>query len=186
MGRVLDELEKSAYRDNTIVMLMSDNGFHLGEKHHWQKSTLWEEASHILLMFRVPGTTKPGGKCERFVSLQDVYRTLTELCDLKAPDYVEGRSLVPLLKQPDAAWESTAITAYGDSYITMRNERFRYIRYRDGQEELYDYAKDPHEWINQAKNPEFASALQSLRSKVPPQSAMVPELKRARGGNSDE
>jgi len=186
MGRVLDELEKSAYRDNTIVMLMSDNGFNLGEKHHWQKSTLWEEASHILLMFRVPGTTKPGGKCERFVSLQDVYRTLTELCDLKAPDYVEGRSLVPLLKQPDAAWESTAITAYGDSYITMRNERFRYIRYRDGQEELYDYAKDPHEWINQAKNPEFASALQSLRSKVPPQSAMVPELKRARGGNSDE
>ena len=102
MGRVLDALEKSDYRDNTIVMLMSDNGFHLGEKHHWQKSTLWEEATHCLLMFRVPGMTKAGGTCERFVSLQDVYRTLTELCGLKAPDYVAGRSLVPLLKQPDA------------------------------------------------------------------------------------
>ena len=186
MGRVLDALDKSAYRDNTIVMLMSDNGFHLGEKHHWQKSTLWEEATHVLLVFRAPGTTKPGGKCERFVSLQDVYRTLTELCGLKTPDYVEGRSLVPLLKQPDAAWESTAITAYGDGYITIRNERFRYIRYREGQEELYDCSKDPHEWANQIKNPALAAEIESLRSKLPPQSTMVPELKRARGGKGDE
>jgi len=186
MGRVLDALAKSDYRDNTIVMLMSDHGFHLGEKHHWQKSTLWEEATHCLLMFRAPGTTKAGGKCERFVSLQDVYRTLAELCDLKAPDYVEGRSLVPLLKQPDAAWESTAITAYGDRYITIRDERFRYIRYRDGEEEFYDCSKDPHEWVNQIKNTEYASAIGNLRSKVPPLGTMVPELKGKRRGNSDE
>jgi choline-sulfatase len=186
MGRVLDALEKSEYRDNTIVMLMSDHGFHLGEKHHWQKSTLWEEATHCLLMFRVPGTTKAGGQCERFVSLQDVYRTLTDLCGLETPDYVAGRSLVPLLKQPGAAWESTAITAFGDSYITIRNEQFRYIRYRDGQEEFYDCSNDPHEWTNQIVNPAFASAIESLRSKVPPLNEMVPELKHARGGKSDE
>jgi arylsulfatase A-like enzyme len=186
MGRVLDALEKSDYRDNTIVVLMSDHGFHLGEKHHWQKSTLWEEATHCLLMFRAPGTTQAGGKCERFVSLQDVYRTLAELCGLKTPDSVEGRSLVPLLKQPDAAWESTAITAYGDSYITIRNERFRYIRYREGQEEFYDCSNDPHEWVNQIKNPAFAAAIESLRSRLPSQSNMVPELKRARGGKDDE
>jgi arylsulfatase A-like enzyme len=186
MGRVLDALEKSPYRDNTMVMLMSDHGFHLGEKHRWQKSTLWEEATHCLLMCRAPGTTKPGGKCERFVSLQDVYRTLTELSGLKAPDYVEGRSLVPLLKQPDAAWESSAITCFGDSYTTLRNERFRYIRYREGQEEFYDCAKDPHEWTNQIKNPDFAAAIADLRSKLPPQSKMVPQLKRARGGKDDE
>lgn len=186
MGRVLDALEKSDHRDNTIVVLMSDHGFHLGEKHHWQKSTLWEEATHCLLMFRAPGTTKPGGQCERFVSLQDVYRTLGELCALKTPDYVEGRSLVPLLKQPDAAWESTAITAYGNSYITVRNERFRYIRYREGQEEFYDCSKDPHEWANQIRNPEFAAEIAGLRSKVPPHSKMVPALKRARGGKDDE
>ena len=155
MGRVLDALEQSEYRDNTIVMLMSDHGFHLGEKHHWQKSTLWEEATHCLLMFRVPGTTKAGGRCERFVSLQDVYPTLAELCGLKAPDDVTGRSLVPLLERPDAAWESTAITAYGDRYITIRNEQFRYIRYRDGQEEFYDCANDPHEWANQISNPDI-------------------------------
>lgn len=186
MGRVLDALERSKYRDNTIVMLMSDHGFHLGEKHHWQKSTLWEEATHCLLMFRVPGTTQAGGQCERFVSLQDVYRTLTDLCGLETPDYVAGRSLVPLLEQPNAAWESTAITAFGDSYITIRNEQFRYIRYRDGQEEFYDCSNDPHEWTNQISSPAFASAIESLRSKVPSLNEMVPELKRARVGKSDE
>jgi choline-sulfatase len=186
MGRVLHALDQSAYRNNTIVVLMSDHGFHLGEKHHWQKSTLWEEATHCLLVFRAPGTTKAGGKCERFVSLQDVYRTLAELCDLKAPDNVEGRSLVPLLKQPDAAWQSTAITAYGKRYITIRDERFRYIRYRDGEEEFYDCSRDPHEWVNQIKNTEYASAIANLRSQVPPQGTMAPELRRKRGGNRDE
>jgi choline-sulfatase len=186
MGRVLDALEKSEYRDNTIVMLMSDHGFHLGEKHHWQKSTLWEEATHCLLMFRVPGITQAGGQCERFVSLQDVYPTLAELCDLNTPDDIAGRSLLPLLEQPNAPWESTAITAYGDSYISIRNEQFRYIRYRDGQEEFYDCANAPNEWSNQILNPVFASAVESLRSKVPPLREMVPELKRARGGKSDE
>jgi arylsulfatase A-like enzyme len=176
MGRVLEALDKSPYRNNTIVLLMSDHGFHLGEKHHWQKSTLWEEATHCLLMLRVPGLTGGGGACERFVSLQDVYPTLTELCGIAAPAYLEGRSLVPLLRNPHAGWKSTAVTAYGDRYVTVRNEKFRYIRYRDDEEEFYDVTRDPHEWKNEIRNPQYAAAIAELRKAVPALSAMAPGM----------
>ncbi len=185
MGRVLDALEKSEYRDNTIVIFISDHGFHLGEKHHWQKNTLWEEATHCNLMVRAPGATSPKGVCERFVSLQDVYPTLAELCALKAPEYVEGKSLVPLLKDPKAAWESTAITSWGDRYVTIRTEKHRYIRYREGEEELYDHSKDPHEWTNQIKNKDYAGELELLRSKVPALKDMAPKLKSGRRNGDD-
>jgi len=185
IGRVLDALEKSEYRENTVVVFMSDHGFHLGEKHHWQKSTLWEEATHCNLVVRVPGTTKPKGVCERFVSLEDLYSTLMELCGLKPPAGVEGRSLVPLLKDPKAEWESTAITAFGDRYVTIRTEKYRYIRYREDEEELYDHSKDPHEWTNQIKNKDYAADLVLLRSKVPALKDMAPKLKSGRG-NGDE
>jgi arylsulfatase A-like enzyme len=185
MGRVLDALDKSDDRDNTIVVFLSDHGFHLGEKHHWQKNTLWEEATHCNLIFRMPGTTKPKGVCQRFVSLQDVYPTLAELCGLKPPTYVEGRSLVPLLKAPAAEWESTALTAWGDRYVTLRTEKYRYIRYREGEEELYDHSKDPHEWTNQITNKYYASELEALRSKVPALKDMAPKLKSGRGNGDD-
>ena len=167
MGRVLEALEKSPYRENTIVVLISDNGFHLGEKLHWQKATLWEEATHVLMMFRVPGMTRAGGKCERFVSLQDIYPTLVELCGLKLPAYADGRSLVRLLKDPNAAWQSTAVTALADRYITIRVDGFRYIRYRDGQEEFYDCSRDPHEWTNEIGNPQYAATIDELRASIP-------------------
>ena len=122
-------------------------------------------------MIRAPGTTTPGGVCRRFVSLQDVYPTLVELCALQPQSNPEGRSLAPLLKQPDAAWPSTAITAYGDRYISIRTEHFRYIRYRD--EEFYECDKDPHEWRNQIDNPEFATAIREHRAAVPPLSEMA-------------
>lgn len=167
MGRVLEALEKSPYRDNTIVVLISDHGFHLAEKSHWQKGTLWEEATHSLMMWRVPGMTRAGGVSERFVSLQDIYPTLAELCRIDPPEYVDGRSLAPLLKQPDAPWQSTAISALYDRYISIRTERFRYIRYNDDQEELYDCAEDPHEWVNQIGNVRYTNAIETLRSAVP-------------------
>jgi arylsulfatase A-like enzyme len=182
MGRVLDALAKSKYRDNTIVLLMSDHGFHLGEKSHWQKGTLWEEATHNLLMLRVPGMTRPGGVSERFVSLQDVYPTLVELCGLKAPDYLDGRSLVPLLTDPDAAWESTAISCLYDRFVSIRVEGYRYTRYSADQEELYDLSKDPHEWTNQADNPEYAATLVKLRKLVPAISEMQPPMPSKRKG----
>jgi len=183
MGRVLDALDKSPYRDNTMVMLMTDHGFHLGEKDHWQKGTLWEEATHCLLMFRVPGLTKSGGKSERFVSLQDVYPTLAELCGIEPPSYTDGRSLVPLLKKPDAQWQSTAISSLYDRFVSIRTERFRYIRYCDDQEEFYNCVKDPHEWTNQIGNPQYATEIKKLRASVPALSEMstpMPVKKKAK------
>lgn len=172
IGRVLDALDASAYRDNTIVVVLSDHGFHLGEKNHWQKATLWEQATHCLLMFRVPGVTPTGKVSQRYVSLQDIYPTLAALCDLEADD-IDGRSLVPLLKKPDAPWQSTAITGLSDkakpdtAYITLRNEHGRYIRYAAGQEEYYRSAADPLEWANEISNPDYAEVIKQMREAVP-------------------
>jgi arylsulfatase A-like enzyme len=173
IGRVLDALEKSPYKDNTIVVFLTDHGLHLGEKLHWQKTTLWEEGTHTLLMFRVPGVTKSGGVSERFVSLMDIYPTLAELCRLTPPAYIDRRSLVPLLKDPKAPWESTAITGLCDkrrtdlAYVSIRHELGRYTRYGSDQEEFYDTTKDPHEWTNQIENPEYADTVKKLRALVP-------------------
>jgi arylsulfatase A-like enzyme len=103
MGRVLDALENSPYKDNTIIILMSDHGFHLGEKRHWQKGTLWEEATNCLLMFNVPGLTKSGQVSMRTVSLMDVFPALMELAGIEQPEHLDGQSLVPLLKDADAS-----------------------------------------------------------------------------------
>jgi arylsulfatase A-like enzyme len=182
MGRILDALDQSPYRDNTIVVFLTDHGFHLGEKHHWQKATLWEEATHSLLMFRVPGVTSAGGVSERFVSLQDIYPTLVDLCGLDRPGYLDGRSLVPLLKDPGASWPSTAITCLTDKgepekgFITIRNERGRYIRYEPGQEEFYDTTKDPHEWANKVNSREYAEVIKELKAMVPATTDMAVPL----------
>ena len=172
-GRVLDALEKSPYNDNTIVVFLTDHGFHLGEKHHWQKTTLWEAGTHTLLMFRAPGVSQTGGVSERFVSLMDIYPTLAELCGLTPPAYIDGRSLVPLLKDPQAPWESTAITGLCDksktdlAYISIRHELGRYTRYGANEEEFYDATKDPHEWTNQIDNSKYATTVDRLRALVP-------------------
>ena len=182
IGRVLDALEKSAYKDNTIVVFFTDHGFHLAEKQHWQKSTLWEEPTHTLMTIRAPGISQTGGVSERFVSLMDIYPTLAELCGLKAPDYIDGKSLVPLLKDPSAPWDSTAIsglchkTKPEAAYISIRHELGRYIRYGADQEEYYDTTKDPHEWTNQIDNPAYASNVEKLRGLVPSNQAAAAPL----------
>jgi arylsulfatase A-like enzyme len=187
MGRVLDALDNSPYRDNTIVVFLSDHGFHLAEKHHWQKATLWEEATHCLLMFRVPGVTPAKGVSLRFVSLLDIYPTLAELCDLQPPDSLDGRSLAPLLRNPNAQWTSTAITGLTSkggpwsAYISIRNETGRYIRYSTDQEEFYDTTKDPREWTNMIDNPEYDAVVKQMRAAIPSASEAatpLPELLR--------
>lgn len=177
-GRVLDALAKSPYADNTIVIFLSDHGFHLAEKDHWQKGTLWEEATNSMLMVRVPGMTEAGGVTRRCVSLQDLYPTILELCDISKPTQVDGRSLVPILKNPDVEWESTGISYLYDQYASIRTEQFRYIRYKDGQQELYDHEKDPHEWKNEADNPEYAKILQQLGARLPAVEDMAAQLVR--------
>jgi len=189
MGRVLQTLEKSPYRDNTIVVLMSDHGFHLGEKMHWTKGTLWEEATHCLLLFRVPGVTKPDQTCRRVVSLLDVYPTLAELAGLPKPKHLDGHSLVPLLKNTKAVRQEPVLSTY-QQHIAVRTDDYRYIRYGDGSEELYDRAKDPREWKNLATHPEYASTKKRLANLLPKPEAMAPmrprKIKKGKGSGKDE
>ncbi|MEO0454603.1 MAG: sulfatase [Verrucomicrobiota bacterium] len=179
-GRVLDALAKSPYADNTIVIFISDHGFHLAEKDHWQKGTLWEEATNSMMMMRVPGVTKPGGVTTRCVSLQDIYPTLMELCDIPKPDHVDGKSVVPILKDPEVPWESTAISYLNNRYASIRTEDFRYIRYIDGEEEFYDKKKDPHEWINEIQNPSYTSVVKDLQARIPSIDEMAPQIVRGK------
>jgi arylsulfatase A-like enzyme len=131
-------------------------------------------------MCRVPGITKPGGSTKACVSLQDIYPTLLDLCDIPKPVHVDGKSLAPILKSPKANWESTAISYLYDRYASIRTEQFRYIRYQDGQQELYDHEQDPHEWQNEADNPKYAETLKELNSKLPAIEDMAKQLVRGK------
>jgi arylsulfatase A-like enzyme len=132
------------------VCFWSDHGWHLGEKHHWRKFALWEETTRAPLIFAVPGVTKPGTRCDRTVDFMSLYPTLTDLCGIPTPAHVQGHSLRPLLTDPGAEW-IPAVTTYRQNNHTVRSEAWRYTRYVDGGEELYDEAGDPYEWTNLAK-----------------------------------
>ncbi len=168
LGRVLDALHQSPQAINTIIVLWSDHGWHLGEKLHWHKSTLWEEATRVPLI--ISSLRYRPGVCDRPVSLLDLYPTLRELCtsglhsatqDGAAPagnlrreqGQLDGVSLVPLLMDPNREWNRPAVMEYKRGNVAVRSDRYRYIRYRDGGEELYDHSTDPHEWNNIATLP---------------------------------
>jgi len=167
VGRVLDAFDKSAYADNTIIVLWSDHGWHLGEKLHWRKFSLWEEATHNVLMMVAPGLTKPNRRCSRPVTMLDIYPTLIDLCGLTPKKTLEGKSLLPLLKNPKAKWDRPALTTHGRNNHSLRTERFRYIRYSDGTEELYDRKKDEMEWTNLAEDPKHANTKKQLAKWLP-------------------
>ena len=167
VGRLLDALDRSAYAANTVVVLWGDHGWHLGEKLHWRKMALWEEATRNPLLFVAPGLTRSERRCARTVSLMDIYPTLIEVCGLAPKEGLAGKSLVPLLKDPAAAWDRPALSTYGRGNHSVRSERWRYIRYRDGTEELYDHSKDEAEWTNLADSPECAEAKKELAKWLP-------------------
>ena len=155
VGRLLDALEKSPHADNTIIVLWSDHGWHLGEKGITGKNSLWERSTRVPLIAAGPGIVA-GAKSTRPVELLDLYPTLVELSGLPARKELQGHSLVPLLKNPNAARAWPAITTHNQGNHAVRSERWRYIRYADGSEELYDHQTDPNEWTNLANNPRFA------------------------------
>ena len=167
IGRVLDALDRSPHKDNTIIILWGDHGWHLGEKEHWRKFALWEEATRVPLMVVAPGVTSPGARCERTVDLMNVYPTLCELCDLPVPDHAEGVSMAALLKDPGAAWDRPAVTTHGRGNHAVRSERYRYIRYANGEEELYDHDVDPMEWKNLAGEGSLAAVKGDLARWLP-------------------
>lgn len=167
IGRLLDGLERSPRRDNTIIVFWGDHGWSLGEKSHWRKFALWEEPTRAPFIVVAPGFTRPGGMSNRPVDFMCVYPTLCELAGLPVPAHVEGRSIVPLLRDPQAAWELPAMTTHGYMNHTVRTEQWRYIRYADGGEELYDETKDPYEWTNLALQPEYAATKARLAQWLP-------------------
>ncbi len=168
IGRLLDALDNSDFAKNTIIVLWGDHGWHLGEKQHWRKFALWEEATRTPLIFVVPGMTQPGSVCERTVDLMAVYPTLSELCGMPLPKQpIEGKSIVSLLKDPKSEWNTPALTTHQRNNHAVRSERFRYIRYEDGSEELYDHDADPLEWKNLADDPRFAGVKKELAAAIP-------------------
>jgi len=182
IGRLMKAFDQSAYKDNTIIVFWGDHGWHLGEKQHWRKFTLWEEAARAPLFFVVPGMTKPDSHCERTVDFMSIYPTLCELCGLATPKHNEGVSIVSLLKDPAAPWDRPALTTHGRNNHGVRTERWRYIRYADGGEELYDHDADPLEWKNLAKDPAMASVIAKLKASLPAKNVEDAPTKGGGGG----
>ena len=174
LGRVLDNLEKGPNSDNTIVVLWSDHGWHLGEKQHWQKFTGWRACTRVPLIIRVPkGTaslpkgTLPG-TCSEPVSLLSLAPTLLELSGLDPIKIHDGPSLVPLLTDPNSNWPHVAITHLDTpGSFGISSKRWRYIKYSNGGEELYNIKDDPYEWTNLANEDLHQPTLKRLRSRAP-------------------
>lgn len=169
LGRLIDALDKSEYADNTIIVFWGDHGWHLGEKQHWRKFALWEESTRAPLIWVAPGITKPGSVCNRTVDFMSIYPTLTDLAGIPTPSYVEGPSIRKLLENPQAEWTTPALTTYQYNNHTVRTEDWRYTRYADGSEELYDEVNDPYEWTNLANKPEYAAKKVELAKWMPKQ-----------------
>ncbi|MEO0415059.1 MAG: sulfatase-like hydrolase/transferase, partial [Verrucomicrobiota bacterium] len=169
VGIVIDALASSKHADNTIVVLWSDHGFHLGEKHHWAKRTLWEESTKVPLLITMPKLD--AGECIEPASLIDIFPTLTELCKIPAPKHLEGISLMPQLNDPQTTRLHPAITSsyYGNHAIRTRN--FRLIRYEDGAEELYDHRTDPNEHTNLINTPGYQATREQLAEWLPKNAA---------------
>lgn len=175
VGRLIDALEASPYADNTVVVLWSDHGYGMGEKKHFRKFALWEETTRVPFIIWDAREKKAiaGREVKDGVSLINVYRTLTEMSELQTPDVVDGFSLVPQLKDPSVPVAGQAICSWGRGNYTVRTRDWRYTRYYNGGEELYNHAKDPDEWTNLAGNPEYASMKEELSAKLPQQEVPI-------------
>ncbi|MFT5249241.1 MAG: arylsulfatase A-like enzyme [bacterium] len=210
IGVVLDALDKSKFRDNTIVILTSDHGWQMGQKEYLYKNSPWEESTRIPFIVRAPGITKPGSTVLHPVSLIDIYPTLVDLCSLrgnyttqKSKSSLGGYSLKYFLKnstskrwkgpngaltvmgvginQPiegigvsvnkDALWHIEIVKDLDSTYVMQQNysyrtELWRYIRYHNGTEELYNHKTDVHEWYNLAENPKYSKILKRLNMEM--------------------
>ncbi|WP_018626576.1 sulfatase [Niabella aurantiaca] len=170
IGKIIDALERSAYKENTIVVLWSDHGFHLGEKQHFEKFALWEKTTHIPFVIIAPGITQPHSVISKPVDMTTIYPTLCELAGLKIRAQADGFSLVPLLKDTSVKIPPALMT-YMKGNHAIRTEQWRYIQYADGPEELYDHHHDPNEWNNLAGIKQYREVCDRLKKFVPQQHA---------------
>jgi uncharacterized sulfatase len=175
IGRVLDALERLKLADNTVVVFMSDHGYHLGEHGLWQKMSLFEESTRVPLIVSAPGMKNAGGKCVRPVELVDVYPTVVDLCGFDVPEGLSGKSLRPLIDDPNAEPERAAVTQVrrgqrnnAFSGYTLRTGRWRYTEWDEGRRgrQLFDHDNDPHEQKNLANDPDHADTLRQLQQQL--------------------
>lgn len=202
VGDIMEVIDSSSLKDNTIILLTSDHGWGMGEKDYLYKNSLWQESTRVPLVFRAPGVSKTGASVDVPVSLVDLYPTLVDLCGLKGDTRkndkgrpLDGHSLRPLLENPEAGeWDGpdaalTALYKWAGYYdpakqsYSLRFRDWRYIRYENGKEELYHTAEDPYEWTNLAQNPEYESKLASCRAKL---DARIPASKPRPPGKTDD
>ena len=167
IGRVLDALEASPHADNTIIVLWSDHGFHLGEKETWEKFTLWEESTRVPFIIAAPGLAQVGARSDQPVDVMDTYRTLAELAGLEVDPVVEGESLVPLLRTPELETGRAVVSTFTRDNHSVRSSRWRYIRLEDGSEILYDHETDPGEHRNLADDPAYRDVMDELAAWLP-------------------
>ena len=171
LGIVLDALDRLGLRDNTVIVLWGDHGWHLGEKGMWAKGTLFDVSAHAPLIIVDPRLKTAGQACPRTVEFVDIYPTLVDLCGLAVPPGLEGRSLAPLLKNPTAAWNKPALSLVArESWLgrSIHTERWCYTEWDGGRYgiELYDHQADPREMKNLAPDPQHAATVAELREKL--------------------
>lgn len=185
VGRVLNALQRLGLTENTTIVFWADHGWQLGEHGQWEKQTLFEPAARVPLMIGGAGVEAKGQACPRTVEHLDLYPTLAELCGLQGtPSNLHGQSLVPLLSNPNAAWDHPAITQIyrpgnypppwgwpniplkGIMGYSLRTERYRYTFWKEGSEgeELYDYQTDPRELRNLANDSRTTALKAKLRA----------------------
>jgi arylsulfatase A-like enzyme len=167
IGRVLEALEQSEKKDNTVVVLWSDHGWHIGEKEISGKNSLWDDSTRVPLIFSGP-KVKSGQICNQPAELLDVYPTLIELCDLPGNEKLEGLSLLPQLEDANATRIRPAVTTHNQNNHGVRSEGWRFIQYADGTRELYDMRNDPNEWKNLAEDPKFKKVVEEHLQFLPP------------------
>ncbi|MHC4460929.1 MAG: sulfatase [Planctomycetota bacterium] len=186
IGRVVEAVDNSSFKDNTIIVVTSDHGWNMGEKDYLFKNSLWEESTRVPLVIRAPGVAEPGGIAEHPVSLIDIYPTLVDLCGLRGDTRknskgakLDGYSVVPFLKDPKfGRWDGpdAALTmVYAGGYTgndpsrqhwSVRTKKWRYILYNNGSEELYDHETDPYEWTNLCGEARYRKVKAQLRSRI--------------------
>lgn len=177
VGRILKALAESPHAENTIIVFWSDHGWHLGEKRSWRKFSLWEESARTPLIIVDPRRAATAGRpCPRPVGLIDLYPTLADLCGLPIPESLDGTSLSPLLNDPDRntpEFRLPEFTIQGRGNYSLRDEEWRYTRYFDGSEELFNHRDDPYEWTNLADAPKHRAVRKGFAALLPSASAPV-------------
>lgn len=167
VGRLIKALDDGPLADNTIVVLWSDHGYHLGHKKHWEKFALWSQATHVPMIVVDRRFADSSGRCDRPVSLLDLYPTLAELCELDQPTHLDGESLVPFMKDASASSDRAVVITHEKDNHAVQSQHWRYIRYSDGSEELYDHRSDPGERTNLALDTAHAQQKVRLAQHLP-------------------